>query len=668
MEFSLAVPGELLKSKGNLSSYTPHVMQSKFSKRRNNQLNNTQSQGLGTNNTSNNQSYHFNSFNVFNDYTENDEILPYEQVSPDPITPGPSFEGLVAPPGPDGNINRSSYGAPVARRSPLVLWAPPSRPGENSYGFSEYGNGNSYGSYSDTSGSASGATHRVPGSGGLSAKTISDHQFSRWYYIATLRTFGYDYIRPPGIQKTLKTMLEEEEMSDVGEASLEGIADPTVMEGEQEGVEVEAREEDVMEADPQPDTTGDVEALDNPATGEDRTSGQPVTAEDDDLDAEIQEAEEFNYSDSEDEYDDSEYAGPLVVADNYQVEAYQGSQTPARQQTAVAPPHTVVRTVQRVQPGNQSFDDSRQEPGDQDSQHLSVGWNPNLSHSNTADYTDDSSAFVEANNTSNLSNISSIGHSSNLSTSSGSHLHTRLESMSFIEGSSRESESIEGPSREIETAGGFGMRILDSREGESSRGRPSLTLIPMLGPPVRHSSAYHDVSTPGAPRPHEQVRSRLSMTGTITPPPLFSIPAPSTTTFVNPNANTTARALFGGGNLMPPPPVAAAPSRRRSSGWGTGSRRSSGRFDSEYAVSNNTVPESPETPSRQIVEEAEYEDDKDKEQKAANRRYSRLFFPAHEASETRTSEAAPSSSGSGTVEPNLQDHQSSESEMSMDED
>lgn len=50
--------------------------------------------------------------------------------------------------------------------------------------------------------------------------------------------------------KDPKTMLEEEEMSDVGEASLEGIADPTVMEGEQEGVEVEAREEDVMEADP----------------------------------------------------------------------------------------------------------------------------------------------------------------------------------------------------------------------------------------------------------------------------------------------------------------------------------------------------------------------------------------------------------------------------------
>lgn len=572
----MPAPSELFHSNSVLSSRTPHVIQSPFAKRNNNNQQNSSNDNSNNNNNANShQSYSFESFNVFNDYTEDDELLPYEQAVPEPIRPGPSFDGLVAPPGPDGTISRSAYGTPIARRSPLVLWSPSAEETSSGYAFSGYGNGNVYGGYPGAG--AIGGTilgngrvrERIGNSGnGLSSKAISEHQYARWYYIATLRTFGYDYIKPPGLNKTLKTLLEEEDQNEMGEVSMDGMIDPATL-----GVELEEPAADVgtegqeMTEEVQATVDGEDEQGQGQPQDEDQDqeeSGRPDTQEDaEDLDAEIQEAEEFNYSDSEDEYDDSEYAGPLVVDDTYQIDSdardsaqdEAGDQTPAQRRSTQAVPST--SGLARGQAArNQGYEEANT------SLRLSLGWS-----------TVDESL-----------NMPSMG---NLTTSSGGHLHSRLETMTVGEG----------------------------HEPRSQGSRPSLTSIPSLGPPhqnTRNSFSSHygePATTPSHDSNHQEdqravhshSQGRQSRSGIITPPPLFAMAA---------NSAAQARSAQGNSSLFPQT-AGGVPSPSSASGTAN-SRRSSNRFESEYPVSGTGASEMAGSTSKDL---------------RLDRRYSRMFVP-----------------------------------------
>lgn len=555
MEFSTTVPLELFNTNNILLSKTPHTIQSPFAKRNNNNNNNNQQQ---TPNSTGNTNYSLGSFNLFNDYTENNELLPYQQAAPEPIRPDPSFDGLVAPPGPDGTISRSAYGTPIARRSPLVLWAPPPDEASSERVFASYGNGNVYGGYpgagaiagtflnnAETAG-GDGARAKAGGTGrrrwnGLSAQAISEYQYARWYYIATLRTFGYDYIKPPGFNKTLKTFLEEEEMNEMGEVSMEGMVDPAALETGEVGAGTEPErqpEEDVGDG----MTEGTDGTVEEQQPGE--QDGQPGTAEAEDLDADIQDAEEFNYSDSEDEYDDSEYLGPLTVDDTYQIEGE--TRDPVAEESEDETP-TQQRPVQTAPPaGHISRRQSGRNHGYEDGNStlmLSVGWSRS-----------EESVMVP-------------GNLSDLTTNGGGHLHSRLEGMSVIDG------------------------VEDRRQSHG----PSLSSIPVLGPPPPTLA-----TTPGRSGDHQhedprddQPNPRALLTGVVTPPPLFSVTSSSAARVVSESR----------GSLFAPPSASAAMPANTS-------RRVSSRFESEYSLVGAESPES-----------------LTKKDARSSRRYSRLFVP-----------------------------------------
>lgn len=604
MEFSIPLPSEIYNAKG-MRGHTPHVMQSSFAaKKALASMNNNNNNVNGLNPRTRNQqgagggggsapttSYNFETFNIFNGFNENNEVLPYEEVPPDPMLPEPQFEGLIVPPNPDGTVNRTSYGVPRARRSPLLLWSPPE------------------------------------GSTGLTAKAISDSQYARWYYLATLRTFGFDYLKPPGISKTLKTMLEEEELSDAEEESLDidpmnvapgeaGLEPETELNPEDVGpggmettgtTEIETADE-IDQDGMQIDEGGEADRGDIPANESLRrqTERQPNTGEQDeeeeeeeDLDADIEEAEDFNYDDdSGDEYNEEEYEGPLVVTEDYQqdedeleIEISTPSTNRQEQQQDNFDPrldlsetarrlHFTPNNHDRTQPhGNHSTRSShrggdinydttngnsvRRSHGDSD---IGTSWG----EQSNSDYERNR---LQYNGRDHIDN--NTGNST--TTSTATPINTDHNTVGLVEGTSRALPPVR-----FRHADDDGPR----QNPRYRPSRPSLTSVsvPSLAPPLRHSSATYGefLGTAGA--------GSVSRSSSLTPPPIMS------------------RESFGTSGTLP----GTTATRRRVS---------SNRFaDSEYSMISGTGPESPETPGRRRTAGSSGSEGID------NRRYSRFFF------------------------------------------
>lgn len=149
-----------------------------------------------------------------------------------------------------------------------------------------------------------------------SSMDVDEYEAARERQLNSIRTFGYEYLRPPGVNKTMQALIEEnEEYSDAGtedEEMQEDIGSEFDVADDQddlmnnfntplENTHVRTREDGTeapMLANPPDDEEGgDEEGL---AEGEDEEGEE----EEEDLDAAIPEAEDNDY---EDDYDEEEY-------------------------------------------------------------------------------------------------------------------------------------------------------------------------------------------------------------------------------------------------------------------------------------------------------------------------------------------------------------------------
>lgn len=539
MDFPKLFPPGIYSFQGHREKRSMHVIQSPFATKpkpdSNNNNNNTT-----TNNT------RFGNFNLFNSYTENGEILPQEEEVPYPLVDPPSLDFLMAPPDMDGApaTKSSSYGEPKPRRSPLLLW------------------------------NSSSST-------GLTAKSIHESQLARWYYLANIRTFGFDYLKPPGIPKTLKAMLEEEEYSDAEEASVD--FDPELVdehlgatEGElEEGEEIDEEEDEeegeedgerqLVDSDPELDEANarirqsrrrgqnDSEISETSHYSESRTgletSGQGRTTANHgevDLDDEIQEAEEFNYDDSEDDYNENEYEEPFYVADDYE----EGEEVVVQdgQQDGESRPQNealdVNRIVDQVEAGQNNSNIRNAATPSYNNNHIAT----------TSDQWEQTNSDYESFNHTFINNESNHNHQR--------QRYARQLSSEFA------SSSIDDSRRRS-------LLFEDSLESQSDQ-RLSLSSIPsLLPPPVRQSSSFFD-------EPIVPTISNSSNNSAIMSTPIAS------------GSSSTTDYLFHNQR------EAESLSKRKSNGIvrgissssssGAAGRRPSGRFpDSEYSLQAATT-------------------------------------------------------------------------------
>lgn len=130
-------------------------------------------------------------------------------------------------------------------------------------------------------------------------------QMMRSSFLFKIRTLGYDYLRPPGILRTMQTMLEEEEVS---EAEISHNEDQDMEGG-------------INDAASPPDerlnmTESEVEVA-NPRNNDSMEQEEPEEEGPMDLDDAIPEASDNDYDLSEDVYDEDQYQEGFMTEDEY---------------------------------------------------------------------------------------------------------------------------------------------------------------------------------------------------------------------------------------------------------------------------------------------------------------------------------------------------------------
>lgn len=282
MEFPVLRPSEIHRSTGQRFC-TPHIIRSPFSNNRTQQqLQQQQQQQQGRPQSG----QVLNTFNLLNGYAEDNEVLPFddlqeqsEQTQPSSYWGGHSAAGNRA--------SASSYRG--SSRTGMIDLAYNQRP-------------------------SSAVLWTSANSPGLTVLGLNFDEQARMNYLESIRTFGYDYMKPPGISKTMQAVLEEEEMSD------ESAAEESEFEEEEEvgeGVEndmsefeEEGEEGELLEDDP-----GEGQAVDA-AIGEEQEV--PAEPEEVNLDDEIAEASDFEYNNSDEEdYNDQDFGDPFMVDEDY---------------------------------------------------------------------------------------------------------------------------------------------------------------------------------------------------------------------------------------------------------------------------------------------------------------------------------------------------------------
>lgn len=146
---------------------------------------------------------------------------------------------------------------------------------------------------------------------------VEEYEAAREQHLQSIRNFGYEYLRPPGVSKTMQALLEEnEDYSDAGTEDEEMQED---VEGEFEVVDEDEEQEDTLHSLNNPRQAAAVAGTPTrqqaqPPSNEEREDEEQEI----DLDAEIPEA------DDEDEYDEEEYQeGFMAEEEEYEVQQQQ---------------------------------------------------------------------------------------------------------------------------------------------------------------------------------------------------------------------------------------------------------------------------------------------------------------------------------------------------------
>lgn len=162
---------------------------------------------------------------------------------------------------------------------------------------------------------------------------VDEYEAARERHMNSIRTFGYEYLRPPGVNKTMQALLEEnEEYSDAG------TEDEEMQEDIGSEFEVVDDEDDMMNNFNTPlenthrtreGVNADGPRLANPPQEEEEDEveeGDEQAEEEEDLDAAIPEAEDNDY---EDDYDEEEYQEGFMAEE----EEYDEQQQPQQQES-----------------------------------------------------------------------------------------------------------------------------------------------------------------------------------------------------------------------------------------------------------------------------------------------------------------------------------------------
>lgn len=294
MDFPILRPSEIHRSSGQRYS-TPHIIRSPFSNNRTQQLQQQQGRhpqlSSGGGNGGSSYTPAFNTFNIYNGYTEDAEVLPFddlqEQFEQDHIRPASYWGGRSA----SGN-RASAANYRGNSRTGMIDWAYSQRP-------------------------SSAILWTSANSPGLTSLGINFDEEARNNYLESIRTFGYDYMKPPGISKTMQDVLDEDELSDEF-----GEEDGDFVDEDEMDNSAENMEEDEEEFDEFADDEEDADEVNDPehAQQERQQRNEPLDLDDPDevnLDDEIAQASDFDYDDSEGGYDDQDFGDPFMVDEDY---------------------------------------------------------------------------------------------------------------------------------------------------------------------------------------------------------------------------------------------------------------------------------------------------------------------------------------------------------------
>ncbi|KAA8916497.1 hypothetical protein TRICI_001360 [Trichomonascus ciferrii] len=190
---------------------------------------------------------------------------------------------------------------------------------------------------------------------------VDEYEAMRERHLNSIRTFGYEYLRPPGVNKTMQALLEEnEEYSDAG------TEDEEMQEDIGSEFEVVDDEDDMMNNFNTPlDNThvrtreGDGPRLANPPQEDEEEDEENDEEEEEeqeeDLDAAIPEAEDNDY---EDDYDEEEYQeGFMAEEEEYdEQQQQQSNEVTTRLDSPTADDEVTNRsaTIQKVVAANNS--------------------------------------------------------------------------------------------------------------------------------------------------------------------------------------------------------------------------------------------------------------------------------------------------------------------------
>lgn len=174
MEFPILRPSEIHRSAGQRFN-TPHIIRSPFSKSQ-------QQQSAAASQPRN------LSFTSFSGYAEDEEILPFDDFadpSEPPELPTSYWGGHSA-----SRTRAAASNYRGSSRTGMIDWAYMQRP-------------------------SSAVLWTSAGTRpGLTQLGLSFDEEARNNYLESIRTFGFDYMKPPGITKTMQMAMEEEDVSD----------------------------------------------------------------------------------------------------------------------------------------------------------------------------------------------------------------------------------------------------------------------------------------------------------------------------------------------------------------------------------------------------------------------------------------------------------------------
>lgn len=279
MEFPVLRPSEIHRSTGHRVG-APHVLKSPFVK--------TQNQHPLQQQQQQQQHQRAISFASFSGYAEDGEVIPYsyDELSLLPDRPTSYWGGAGA------NASRTRAAAANYRgssRTGMIDWAYAHRPS------------------SAVLWTSSSSGNRNP----LTQLSLNFDEEARNNYLESVRTFGFDYMKPPGITKTMQMVLEEEDASgdDYVEEEEQFMSEGEVNEIAGENDDIMAMEQGEEVPGPQvPPATAEAAARrrdTGPAAAEASADADEEGGLD--LDDAIASASDFEFSDDE---DDDEEAGP----------------------------------------------------------------------------------------------------------------------------------------------------------------------------------------------------------------------------------------------------------------------------------------------------------------------------------------------------------------------